>query len=142
VYRHKLGTDTSEDVLIFHEKDDTFDVNVFKTKSLEYIFIASSSTISDEHRFIPSDNVFADWTIIQPRIDDLEYSVEHYEDEFYIITNADDAINFKIVKTKIDNCGMENWVDVIPHREKVLLEGFEIFKNIWFLKKEKKDCFK
>lgn len=129
VYRHKLGTDTSEDVLIFHEKDDTFDVNVFKTKSLEYIFIASSSTISDEHRFIPSDNVFADWIIIQPRIDDLEYSVEHYEDEFYIITNADDATNFKIVKTKIDNCGMENWVDVIPHREKVLLEGFEIFKN-------------
>jgi oligopeptidase B len=49
VYRHKLGTDPSEDVLIFHEKDDTFDVNVFKTKSLQYIFIASSSTISDEH---------------------------------------------------------------------------------------------
>jgi oligopeptidase B len=48
-----LGTDSSEDVLIFHEEDDTFDVNVFKTKSLQYIFIASSSTISDEHRFIP-----------------------------------------------------------------------------------------
>lgn len=129
VYRHKLGTDASEDILIFHEEDDTFDVNVFKTKSLEYIFIASSSTISDEHRFIPSDNVFAEWTIIQPRIDDLEYSVEHYKDEFYIITNADDAINFKIVKTKIDNCSMENWVDVIPHRAEVLLEGFEIFKD-------------
>ncbi|WP_223558095.1 S9 family peptidase [Chryseobacterium lathyri] len=129
VYRHKLGTDAAEDVLIFHEKDDTFDVNVFKTKSMEYIFIASSSTISDEHRFIPSDNVFAEWKIIQPRIDDLEYSVEHFEDEFYIITNADDAINFKIVKTKIDNCGMENWVDVIPHRAEVLLEGFEIFRD-------------
>jgi oligopeptidase B len=141
VYRHKLGTDTSEDVLIFHEKDDTFDVNVFKTKSLEYIFIASSSTISDEHRFIPSDNVFADWTIIQPRIDDLEYSVEHYEDEFYIITNADDAFNFKIVKTKIDNCGMENWVDVIPHRPKFCWKVLKSLKTIWFLKKEKKDCY-
>ncbi|MGK6342315.1 S9 family peptidase [Chryseobacterium sp. DT-3] len=129
VYRHKLGTDASEDILIFHEEDDTFDVNVFKTKSMKYIFIASSSTISDEHRFIPSDNVFAEWKIIQPRIDDLEYSVEHFEDEFYIITNADDAINFKIVKTKIDNCGMENWVDVIPHRPEVLLEGFEIFRD-------------
>ncbi|MGG5209079.1 S9 family peptidase [Chryseobacterium sp. MIQD13] len=129
VYRHKLGTDASEDILIFHEKDDTFDVNVFKTKSMKYIFIASSSTISDEHRFIPSDNVFAEWKIIQPRIDDLEYSVEHYEDEFYIITNADEATNFKIVKTKIDNCGMENWVDVIPHRAEVLLEGFEIFRD-------------
>lgn len=129
VYRHKLGTNSSEDVLIFHEEDETFDVNVFKTKSLEYIFLASSSSISDEHHFIPSDNVFAEWKVIQPRIDDLEYSVEHYEDEFYIITNADDATNFKIVKTKIDNCGMENWVDVIPHRAEVLLEGFEIFKD-------------
>lgn len=129
VYRHKLGTNPSEDVLIFHEEDETFDVTVFKTKSLEYIFLASSSTISDEHHFIPADNVFAEWKVIQPRIDDLEYSVEHYEDEFYIITNADDATNFKIVKTKIDNCGMENWVDVIPHRAGVLLEGFEIFKD-------------
>jgi len=129
VYRHQLGTDPSEDVLIFHEEDDTFDVNVFKTKSLKYIFIASSSTISDEHRFIPSDDVFADWTVIQPRIDDLEYSVEHYEDEFYIITNADEATNFKIVKTRISQCSMEHWVDVIPHRENVLLEGFEIFRD-------------
>lgn len=129
VYRHQLGTDPSEDVLIFHEEDDTFDVNVFKTKSLKYIFIASSSTISDEHRFIPSDDVFADWTVIQPRIDDLEYSIEHYEDEFYIITNADEATNFKIVKTRISQCSMEHWVDVIPHRENVLLEGFEIFRD-------------
>ncbi|WP_295229227.1 S9 family peptidase [uncultured Chryseobacterium sp.] len=129
VYRHQLGTDPSEDVLIFHEEDDTFDVNVFKTKSLKYIFIASSSTISDEHRFITSDDVFADWTVIQPRIDDLEYSVEHYEDEFYIITNADEATNFKIVKTTITQCSMEHWVDVIPHRENVLLEGFEIFRD-------------
>lgn len=129
VYRHKIGTDSNEDVLVFHEKDDAFDVNIFKTKSLEYIFIASSSTISDEHRFIPAADVFAEWKVIQPRTDDLEYSVEHFEDEFYIITNADGATNFKLVKTKVENCGIENWEDVIPHRENILLEGFEIFKN-------------
>ncbi len=129
VYRHKLGTPTAEDVLIFHEKDDTYDVNVFKTKSLEYIFIASSSTVSDEHRFIPAENVFADWQMIQPRTEDLEYSVEHFEDDFYIITNADNATNFKLVKTKVATPGVEHWEDVIPHRENVLLEGFEIFKN-------------
>ncbi len=129
VWRHELGTDSSQDILVFHEKDETFDVNVFKTKSLEYIFIASSSTISDEHRFIPANDVLAEWKIIQPRIYDLEYAVEHYEDEFYIITNADEATNFKLVKTKVKNCGMENWVDVIPHRKNILLEGFEIFKK-------------
>ena len=133
VFRHQLGTDSSLDVLIFHEEDETFDVNVFKTKSLEYIFIASSSTISDEHRFIPSDNVLAEWKIIQPRIDDLEYAVEHYQDEFYIITNADEATNFKIVTTKVAAPEMENWVDLIPHREETLLEGFEIFNDYFVI---------
>ncbi len=129
VFRHHLGTPSEDDVLVFHEKDETFDVNAFKTKSLEYIFIASSSTISDEMRFIPAENVFADWKIVQPRIDDLEYSVEHYQDQFYIITNADDATNFKIVKTKVSQPGIENWVEVIPHRKETLLEGFEIFND-------------
>lgn len=138
IYRHKLGTDPDKDILIFHEEDETFDVSVFKTKSLEYIFIAASSTNEDEMRFIPANNVYADWTIVQPRTDDLEYSVEHYEDDFYIITNADNATNFKIVKTKVDKPSMEHWKDFIPHRENVLLEGFEIFKNYFVLEEREK----
>lgn len=133
VFRHRLGTDPAEDVLIFHEQDETFDVNVFKTKSLEYIFISSSSSVSDEMRFIPSGDVFADWQIIQPRTEDLEYSVEHYKDEFYIITNADDATNFKIVKTKVSDPGIEFWEDIVPHRPETLLEGFEIFRDFFVL---------
>ena len=137
VFMHQLGTDSSQDVLVFHEEDDTFDVNIFKSKSLEYIFISSSSTISDEQRFIPADDVLAEWKIVQPRMDDLEYSVEHFEDEFYIITNADLATNFKIVKTKVATPEMKNWEDVIPHRKDVLLEGFEIFRNYLVLEERK-----
>lgn len=137
VYMHQLGTDSSQDVIVYHEEDDTFDVNLFKSKSLEYIFISSSSTISDEQRFIPADNVLASWKIVQPRTKDLEYSVEHFGDEFYIITNADGATNFKIVKTKLNEPGMKNWVDVIPHRKDVLLEGFEIFQNYLVLEERK-----
>ena len=133
VFMHQLGTDSSLDVLVYHEKDEAFDVNVFKTKSLEYIFIASSSSISDEHHFIPADNVLAKWKVIQPRVEDLEYAVEHYEDDFYIITNADEATNFKIVKTKVETPEIENWVDFIPHREETLLEGFEIFQEYFVL---------
>ncbi|MGC4128638.1 MAG: S9 family peptidase [Bergeyella sp.] len=133
VYRHELGTDSSQDVLIYHEKDEAFDVNLFKTKSLHYIFIASSSTISDEHRFIPADDVLAEWKVVQERKPDLEYAIEHYEDEFYIITNADDATNFKLVKTKVETPEMKNWQDVIPHRKETLLEGFEIFKDFLVL---------
>jgi len=133
IHRHELGTETEKDVLIFHEEDETFDVNVYKTKTLDYIFISSSSTNEDEHRFIPADNVFADWKIIQERTEDLEYSVEHYQDDFYIVTNADDATNFKIVKTKVENPSIENWEDFIPHRENVLIEGFEIFNDYFVL---------
>ena len=133
IFRHKIGTKQEEDVLVFHEEDETFDVNVFKTKSLEYIFIASSSTISDEHWFIPSNNVNAEWKVIQKREDDLEYAVEHYENDFYIITNEGDATNFKIVKTPVEKPSKENWVDVIPHKKETLLEGFEIFKDYFVL---------
>lgn len=133
VYRHRLGDDPANDLLVFHEEDETFDVNVFKTKSLEYIFIASSSTVSDEMRYIPAEDVHADWQIIHPRTEDLEYSVEHYKDEFYIITNADAATNFKIVKTKVATPGKAHWEEVIPHREDTLLEGFEIFNDFLVL---------
>ena len=138
IYRHRLGTNPEEDVLIYHEEDETFDVGLFKTKSLDYIFIASSSTNEDEMRFIPANDVFADWIIVQPRTEDLEYSVEHYGDDFYIITNADEATNFKIVKTKVTHPSIENWVDFIPHRENVLLEGFEIFKNYFVIEEREK----
>ena len=62
--------------------------------------------------------------IIQPREDDLEYAVEHYGEDFYIVTNADKATNFKIVTTKVTKCSKEFWTDLIPHREDVLIEGF------------------
>ena len=138
IYRHRLGTSQEEDVLVFHEEDEAFDVSVFKTKSLEYIFVASSSTVSDEHRFIPAADVFAEWKIVQPREEGLEYAVEHYENDFYILTNEGGDYNFKLVKTSVDTPYKENWVEVIPHRKEVLLEGFEIFKNYLVLEEREK----
>ena len=138
IYRHRLGTSQEEDILVFHEEDEAFDVSVFKTKSLEYIFIESSSTVSDEHRFISAADVFAEWQIVQPREEGLEYAVEHYENDFYILTNEGGANNFKLVKTSVDTPYKENWVEVIPHREEVLLEGFEIFKNDLVLEEREK----
>ena len=129
VYRHQVGTSPNEDILIFMEDDDTFDVHIFKTKSLEYICITSSSTLSDECRFIRADEPLAEFRILQPRTEDLEYSVDHYGDYFYIITNADEATNFKLVKVPVDNPGKDHWTDIIPHREDTLLEGFELFEN-------------
>ena len=142
IYRHKIDTDANEDVLIYHEKDDTFDVNVFKTKSSEYIVISSSSTISDEMRFVPANDIFAEWKIIQPREADLEYSVEHFENDFYIITNVDGATNFKLVKTPVNKTTKENWTNVVPHREGILLEGFEIFNDYLVIEEREKGLLK
>lgn len=137
IFRHKIGTKQEEDALVFHEEDEAFDITIFKTKSLKYIFIASSSTVSDEHRFIPADDVFAEWKILQKREDDLEYAVEHYQDFFYILTNEGGATNFKLVKTPITQTEKENWEEIIPHRKEVLLEGFEIFKDYLVLEERK-----
>lgn len=129
IWKHTLGTPQSEDVLIFEEKDDTFGTYVYKTKSRKYIIIGSSSTVSNEYRFIPADQPNAEWTVLQPRERDLEYSIEHYGNDFYILTNKDKATNFKLMKTPVNKTSKENWIDVIPHRNEVYLENFEIFNN-------------
>lgn len=127
IWKHKLGTSPEEDTLVFEENDDTFSVYVYKSKSREYIIIGSSSTVSDEFRIIPANEPDADFKIFQERERDLEYSIEHFGNEFYIQTNKDDAFNFKLMKTLVDKTEQENWVDVIPHREETFIEGFEIF---------------
>ena len=129
IYRHILGTDASEDVIVFEEKDETYSTYVYKTKSHKFIVIGSSSTLSSEFRIISADKPYGDWKVIHPREDNLEYSLAHYGDYFYIQTNKDDATNFKLMKTPINKTTKENWVDVIPHRKETLLEDVSIFKN-------------
>ena len=129
IWKHTLGTPQSDDKLIYEESDDTFGTYVYKTKSRKYIIIGSSSTVSNEYRFIPADQPNADWKILHPRERDLEYSIEHYGNDFYILTNKDKATNFKLMKTPVDDTGKANWVDVIPHRKDVYLENFEIFND-------------
>lgn len=133
IWKHILGTPQSEDKLIFEEKDETFNVFAYKSKSKKYIIIGSGSTVSNEYRFIPADQPTAEWTVLQPRERDLEYSIEHFGNDFYILTNKDKATNFKLMKTPVDKPGKANWVDVIPHRADTYLEGFEIFKDFLVL---------
>lgn len=129
IFRHKLHTDATKDVLVFNETDDTFNVSVSKEKSRKYIVIGSGSTLTTEYRILNSDNPDGEFEVFQTRVRGLEYSISHYEDSFYILTNKDKATNFKLMKTPENKTGKRNWVDLIPHREDVLLEDIEIFKN-------------
>ncbi|EPR68024.1 S9 family peptidase [Cyclobacterium qasimii] len=129
IFRHVLGQPQESDELIYEETDETFTVGLKKSKSRKFLFIASHSTISSEYRFLPVDQPEENWKVIQERQDDLEYEVDHYEQHFIILTNADKATNFKLVKTPIDKPEKENWEDIIPARENVFLEEFEVFKH-------------
>ncbi len=129
IFKHKLNTSSSDDKMVFEEKDDTFNAFVYKTKSKKYIVIGSTSTLTSEYRILDANTPDADFKIFQPRERELEYSIAHYDDSFYIITNKDGATNFKLQKTSEKNTLKENWVDVIPYRESVLIEDIEIFKD-------------
>ena len=129
IFKHKLGTNPSEDVVVFYEKDETFDVSVYKSKSQKYIIINSGSTLTSEYQILLSETPDAKFKVFQKRTRELEYSISHYEDSFYILTNKDDATNFKLMKTPENATSKENWTDLIPHREEVLLEGIDIFKD-------------
>jgi oligopeptidase B len=129
IYKHKLGTFATEDALVYFEKDDTFDVSVYKSKSKKYIIINSSSTMTTEYQTILSATPDAKFKVFQKRTRGLEYSISHYGDHFYIVTNKDKATNFKLMKTLEAQTSKENWVDVITHREDVLLEDIDIFKD-------------
>ena len=129
IFRHTLGTDASEDVEVFHEEDETFSTYVYKTKSHKYIVIGSYATLSSEFRVTSADDPKGEFEIIQPRERDLEYSLAHFGDHFYIQTNKDGAKNFKLMKTPVDKTTKENWIDVIPHRDDTLLEDVSIFKD-------------
>jgi oligopeptidase B len=136
IYKHTLGTPQSQDELVYEEKDDTFYCFVYKTKSEKYMMIGSSQTLSTEYRFLDADNPDGEWQMIQARKKDLIYSVSHFGDLFYIVSN-DNAKNFKLSKTKVSKPGMEHWQEVIAHRSDVLLEGIEIFKNFLVVEERK-----
>lgn len=136
VYKHVLGTSQDEDQLVFEEKDETYSCDVWKSKSEEYILIGSHQTLSTECRALKADEPEGDWKVITPREKDHIYNVNHFNDHFYIITN-DQAKNFRLMKTPIDKTEKENWTEVMPHRDDVLLEEIEIFKDFYVLSERK-----
>lgn len=130
IFRHELYSNSENDQLIFEEKDEEFSCHVLKTKSEAFLLIHSESTISSEIRFVDASQPLDDWKVLQARIPHLEYAADHYEDHFWIRTNHQ-AQNFKVVKAPVDNPGLENWEDFIPHRENVLIEDFDLFSGFF-----------
>ena len=132
IYKHRLGTDPKDDILVYEEEDETYRTFVYKTKSRKYLMIGSLQTLSAEYRYLNADNPDGEWQVIHPRERDLLYGVSHYKDHFYIRTNWE-AKNFRLMKTSVENPAKENWEELIPHRTNVLLQGMDLFRNYMVL---------
>lgn len=126
--RGRLGGDAAKAEVIFDEADERFSLDVDRTRSDAFIFLASGSMKSSEWRFLSTDEPSGTFRVIEPRRQDVEYSVEHHGDFFYILHN-DGAINFTLVRTSVSDPGKAYWKPVIAHSDDTYLTGVDAFKS-------------
>ena len=136
VIRHKAGSSETSDKIVYTEKDPSNYINVWRSKSDQYIFITSTATMSSETRLISASNPEAEFKVFQPRIKNVLYNVEHLNNKFIIVTNLD-ALNFRLMETALNKTDRENWKEVIPHRTDVLIQSAEPFKNFLVITERK-----
>ena len=125
VWRHRLGTPTAEDVLVLQEDDERFELTVEVTKSERFVVITSSSQLTSECRFLRSDNPEAEPCLIEARRSGIEYSVDHQDDRFLILTN-DSARNFRLMAAPVASPGRSGWVEVVAERPGVRLNSTDV----------------
>ncbi len=129
IFKHVLGTPTTEDVEVFHETDDTFNCYVYKTKSKKFIVIGSFATVSSEFRVLDANTPDNEFKVFQRRKRKHEYSITHVNDTWYIVTNEGGAKNFKVMKTSEDATDQKYWTEFIGHRDNALLSSIEVFND-------------
>jgi oligopeptidase B len=125
-YRHALGAPHADDVLIFEEKDERFNIGAGRTRDGLYLILESSSHTTTEEQFLHADNPAGEWRMVEPRQDDIEYYVDHRHGLFYIRTN-DTGRNFRLATVSVEAPAQTNWKEVIPHREATMLEEVDLF---------------
>ncbi len=131
MYRHTAGT-TGNDPLVYEEKDERFDVYAGKTRSKAYVYLFSASHTTTEVRYIPAEQPLAEWKVLEPRKQGVEYYPDHNGDFIYIRVN-DTGRNFRLVKAPISDPGKKNWQEVIPQRADVMLDDIDFFKSYYVL---------
>ncbi len=128
IYRHKIGSDPVKDVLVYKEDDIEYYTGVYRSKSGKYIIIWNGSTLVSDYHILSADNPDGDFMNFTPRGTEHEYSITHYQDKFYIVTNWE-AKNNRLMETSEDATDLSNWKEVISHRNDFHLLNIEIFDN-------------
>jgi len=136
INRHKMSTPQAEDVRVYTETDNSFYIGVYRSKSDKYIIIYNSSTLASDYYVLEADNPEGKFHSFSSREKEHEYSIEHYKDKFYIVTNWG-ATNFRLMETPDGATSKENWTEVIAHGDDVLLSNIEVFANHMVLSERK-----
>ena len=128
LYRHVVGTSPSSDKLVYFEADESFFLDVNRTRSRRYLLLDIASHSTSEVRFLDADHPDGEFRVVQPREHGIEYSVAHHGNRFFITTN-DGASNFRLVQAPVESPGKSNWSAVLPYRAGVKLDGADAFSN-------------
>ena len=126
LFRHLLGTQHTQDELIFEEKDERFNIGAGRTRDGEYLILESASHTTTEEYFLSAANPTGAWTLIEPRRDEIEYYADIRYGRLYIRVN-DTGRNFRLVTAPLENPGREHWTELIPHRPEAMLEEVDLF---------------
>jgi oligopeptidase B len=129
VMRHKFGTDSSLDEVIFQENDVTFEVYLSKTRSRKYLILNCESTNSNETWYLDIDNNDLKPTLFAKRSNDLLYYVNHFGGDHFYVKHNHNAPNFRISRINKKEIGCSKWQDVIPHSSTALILSYEVLKD-------------
>ena len=128
ILRHRLGDEPADDRLVHEETDATFSCGVWLSRSKRYLLIGSFQTLTTEFRYLDAADPDAPPKTLLVRERGHEYDIDHYRGRFYIRTNAA-ARNFRLMEADDDRPERTAWRELIPHRDDVLIEGFELFRD-------------
>lgn len=126
LFRHKLGTKQSEDVEVYHEKDERFTVSVEKTRSRAYIVVSLSSAMTRESLVIDAKKPESAPQVVIPRRQGIEYSLTHRGDRFYVTIN-DKGRNFRLVEMAVNSREPSGWRELVAHRAGVTIEDVDAY---------------
>ncbi|NUO83179.1 S9 family peptidase [candidate division KSB1 bacterium] len=134
LYRHVLGSDRYD--LLYEEKDERFNVYGGRTRSKAYLLAYTSSLTTTEARFLPANTPMSEWQLLAPRKQEREFDIDHHGEQFYIRVN-DTGKNFRLVSAPVSDPSEQNWKELVPQREEVMLEGLDCFANHYVLYERK-----
>ncbi|MDR3436307.1 MAG: hypothetical protein P4L94_06750, partial [Telmatospirillum sp.] len=130
LWRHTLGAPYSDDVLVYQDDDERFNLGVGRTRDGKYLVMESASHTTTESWFLAADQPTASFALISERHDDHEYSIDHRNGLWFIRTN-DCGRNFRLVTAPVATPGRKHWTERIPHRANVMLEEIDLFAGLF-----------